>query len=238
MIRAVWGVFLLATSGVILVAQAAPSSAALLTCSDARSQILDGAPGPGLRLASSTGCPLAVAIHSNGDADSRAQVTVSGSSILFQHAVDIKASATFRFSISEAFVRLEVPMGAPTVDLVVTSNLDPLRFSAVLQFERDQDRTTLVLGSPLLPGESTVWNDSDGPIATSSLLLAPGSVYTVYARLASYGEVNHSLSLSFSAVPEPASGLMVAVGLAALVAGRRATRYRAWLDQRRSFVVR
>jgi MYXO-CTERM domain-containing protein len=140
--------------------------------------------------------------------------------------VDIKASATFRFTISEAFARFEVPAGAPAVDLVVASNLDPLRFSAVLEFELGQERTTLVLGSPLLPGESTVWNDSDGTIATSSLLLAPGSVYAVYSRLASYGEVNHGLSLSFSAVPEPGTGLMAAMGLVALLAGRRRARPR------------
>jgi hypothetical protein len=141
---------------------------------------------------------------------------VSASSILFQHNVDIKSSAVFRFSISEAFSRLEVPVGAPSVDLVVASSLDPLRFSAVLQFERGQERITLVLGSPLLPGESTTWNDADGTIASASLSLTPGAIYTVYSRLASYGEVNHSLSLSFSAIPEPSTGLLLAMGLGTL----------------------
>ncbi len=225
MIRAVRGKVRSVALGAVLITLAAtPSPATPLTCRDARSQILDGTPGPGRLLASSTGCPLAAATHSNGDADSYATVTVNESSISFQHAVDIKASATFRLAISEAFVRLEVPFGAPMVDLVVASNLDPLRFSAVLQFELGQERTTLVLGSPLLPGEPTVWNDSDGTIATSSLLLVPGSVYTVYSRLASYGEVNHGLSLSFSAVPEPGTGLLMAMGLVALVAGRRPSR--------------
>jgi hypothetical protein len=214
-----------ATAGaVFLVLSSTASLATPLTCRDARSQVLDGLPGPGRLLAISTGCPVALASQSNGDADSNATVTVTDSAINFQHTVDIKASATFRFSISEAFARLEVPLGAPAVDLVLTSNLDPLRFSAVLQFARDQERITLVLGSPILPGESTVWTDSDGTIATSSLFLTPGSTYTVYSRLASYGEVNHGLSLLFSTVPEPTTGLLLGIGLGALLAGRRSRR--------------
>ena len=193
-----------------------------LTCSDLRAQIFDGIPGTARLLGSSTGgCPeRAAATHSNLEALSNAQIELSATSLRHQHVVDIQASATFRVSISEAFLSLVVPANAESMELTVSGVVDPLRYSSVLQLINSADGTHLLLvaGSPILAGEPSLWPTSDGSLVSGALPLAPGSAYQVYSRLVSYGEVDNSFTLSFSAVPEPSSLVSMLLGLASLLA--------------------
>lgn len=191
-----------------------------LACSTLRAQIYDGVPGPGVLLGpSSGGCPsLATASHSNFEAESLAQVSLSPVLLSHQHTVDITASSVTRITITEAFISLTLPTGASNFDLLPVFSVDPLRFSSVLQLEDMSagTRLTLVSGSPLLPGESTVWADSDGAISASTLTFDPGASIRIYSRLASYNDVNNIYSLTFSAVPEPTTGLLLTGGVLVL----------------------
>ncbi len=197
-----------------------------LTCGGLQARIYDGVPGPGVLLASSSsGCPSeASAVHLHGDADASARVALEHTALLHEHIVDIKSSATTRISVSEAYLSIELSPGVTELQLFPSFSVDPLRFSSVLQLEESSSslRITLVAGSPLLPGESTVWQDSQGAIVPSSLVFPAGSRVQVYSRIASYGEVRHTAGLTFASVPEPCTLLLLAVGFVVVAThGRR-----------------
>ena len=218
-------VLALATVYCVVVLRAPAADATTLACSSVSARILDGIPGTGVLLAaSSQSCPSAVASHSNGDADAFGQVSVSSSTIAHQHVVDVKASATFRITISEAFASVTVPAWATEVQLSVTSQVDPLRYSAVLQLQEGSNTILLVSGSPLLPGEGTVWASSNGALVSSVLSLTPGRSYSLYSRLASYGEVQNSFSLSIAAIPEPGTDVLLGLGIASIATAARRRR--------------
>ncbi len=196
-----------------------------LLCANLQARVYDGVPGPGLLLASSaSGCPFeATALHLHGDADSSVRVALAPSSLRHEHFVDIRSSGTNRIAISEAFFSFQLPDEVSEIEVAPSFGVDPLRFSSLLQWEHpgSHARVTLVAGSPLLPGEATVWQESRGSLVQSRFPFPAGSRVQAYSRLASYGEVRHEVGLSFSSVPEPSSLTLLATGIAPVAAGAR-----------------
>ncbi len=188
-----------------------------LSCGTLRAQIFDGIPGTARLLGESTGgCPDgASAAHSNFEADAEASLELSSETLRHHHRVEMLASATTRISITEAFLSFSLPAAVGEAELVPVFNVDPLRHSAVLQLTNNTDGSQLLLvaGFPILAGESSTWDRSDGTIESSVLQLEAGSSYQVYSRLTSYNQVDNALELSFATVPEPPLALVAIAGL-------------------------
>jgi hypothetical protein len=202
-----------------------PALADGISCSLLRAQIYDGIPGPGVLVGPSTGgCPSQAAASSiDIDASASATATLSGDALEHHHVVDLRGSATTRVAIGEAFLSFQAPALSPALVIAPTFSIEGSTYSAILQIEAPGERVTYFTGVPVLAGETTVQADSAGPIPSGSIALLPGASYTLYSRLSTFGDFDQSnaLTLTFSVVPEPSTGLMVILGFGALAAGRR-----------------
>jgi MYXO-CTERM domain-containing protein len=196
-----------------------------IDCSLLRAQIYDGIPGSGVLIGASTGgCPTqAGAAASDIDANASGTITFSENVLSHLHDVDLKASATTRVVVSEAFVSFLAPAQAPLLLIEPNFLIQGSTYSAVLQLETAGERLTYFTGVPVLAGETTVQADSDGVIPTGAVFLQAGERYTLYSRVSTFGDFDQSnvVTLGFAVVPEPHPGLLVLVGLGAIGAWRR-----------------
>jgi endonuclease YncB( thermonuclease family) len=193
------------------------SFADAIGCSLLRAQIYDGIPGPGVLVGASTGgCPSeAAATAMDGDANADAGVTFSGSDLEHSHRVDLTSSATTRVLLSEAFLSFQAPADDPILVLSPTFAIEGATYSTILQLETAGRRLTYFTGVPVLAGEATVQADSAGPIPDGAIPLLAGASYTLYSRLATFGDFDQSNTVRFALtiVPEPSTAMLLGVGL-------------------------